>query len=308
MFYIELPYVVFKSGGIIELSERVDIDLKYKQNGNLNMSYVTSMRGTPAILLLSLIIPDWDITPLSEISDKNDYDESLKIGKEYLDEGIDNAIIVAFRESDYDIEITNETIRVIYILKSADTNIQIGDEIKEINGVEVGTFESIRENINKLHENNQIKLTVINNGKEYERYAKVYKDKDNSLKIGVAFHNHHEYITEIPVKIKMKDNESGSSGGLMMALQIYNILTNEDITKGLNIVGTGSIKIDGTVEEIGGVKYKVLAAEKNNADIFFCPEKNYKEAMEVKKRRNLKLNIVKVNTFDDAKEYLENFN
>ena len=103
----------------------------------------------------------------------------------------------------------------------------------------------------------------------------------------------------------MKDNESGSSGGLMMSLAIYNALTEEDITKGLNIVGTGSINSDGTVEEIGGVKYKVLAAEKNKADIFFCPVENYEEALKVKKRRKLDVEVVKVASLKEAIAYLE---
>ena len=105
----------------------------------------------------------------------------------------------------------------------------------------------------------------------------------------------------------MKDNESGSSGSLMMALSIYNALVEEDITKGLNIVGTGSILADGSVEEIGGVKYKVLAAEKKNADVFFCPLENYDEAIKIKKKRNLKVEIVKVKSLKDVINYLENY-
>ena len=128
---------------------------------------------------------------------------------------------------------------------------------------------------------------------------------DNTLKIGIAFKTNYEYKTEIPVTVKMKDNESGSSGGLMMSLAIYNALTDNDITNGLNIVGTGTISSDGVVGEIGGVKYKVLAAEKKKADIFLCPEANYEEALNVKKRRKLDVEIVKVKTLEEAINYLK---
>ena len=93
---------------------------------------------------------------------------------------------------------------------------------------------------------------------------------------------------------------------LIIKLQSHNALTEDDITKGLNIVGTGSIDSEGNVLEIGGVKYKVLAAEKNKADIFMVPKENYEEAMKVKKNRNLKVKIVEVSTLQDAIDYLNN--
>ena len=43
----------------------------------------------------------------------------------------------------------------------------------------------------------------------------------------------------------------------MTALAIYNYLTEEDITHGKTIVGTGTIDINGNVGLIGGVKYKL---------------------------------------------------
>ena len=307
LFYFEFLYIISKSGGTIDLNERIEVGKDYTQNGNLKMSYVTAMKGTAPFLLLSYIIPDWDIYSLDEVTGGKSYSETLEIGKEYLDEGIDNAIIAAFNESNYNIEITKEIKKVIYISDKAVTTLKVGDEITRVDDLEINDIQELRKYVNTLKENDTVTIKVINKNEELERIARVYKDEDGLLKLGIAFHISYEYKTEIPVSIKMKDNESGSSGGLMMSLAIYNALTEDDITHGLNIVGTGSIKSDGVVEEIGGVKYKVLAAEKNKADIFFCPEENYEEAVEVKERRNLKVNIIKVNTLKDAITYLENY-
>lgn len=304
VFYYEFPYVIYKSGGTINLSDRLEIDTDNIEEGKLQMSYVTTIRGTIPFIILSYILPDWDLVPLKDITDESSYDEALKIGKEYLEEGIDNAIISAFNESNYSIEITKEIIKVIYITKEAHTDISVGDEIKSINNHNVNTFDEIKEYINSLNEGDTVKIDVINNNKEYQRKAKIYKDSD-SLKIGVAFHSTYEYKTEVPVKIKMKDNESGSSGGLMMSLAIYNKLTEKDITNGYNIVGTGSIKKNGEVEEIGGVKYKLLGAVKDKAKIFLCPEKNYEEVIKIKNERNLDIEVVSVKTLKDAINYLE---
>ena len=83
-------------------------------------------------------------------------------------------------------------------------------------------------------------------------------------------------------------------------------LNKIDLTHGKKVVGTGTIESDGTVGEIGGVKYKVLGASKNGMDIFFCPKENYKEAVDVKTKRDLDIDIIKVSTLEDAIEYLNN--
>ncbi len=304
MFYYETPYMIYRPGGTIDLDKRVEIDKKYTENGSFYMSYVTAMKGAPAFILLSYIMPDWDLEKLSDISNEESYEETLEVGKIYLNEGIDNAIIAAFNESEYKINITKEFLDVIYISDRAKTDVKVGDTLLKINNKDINSFSEIREYINSLHENDEVKILINRDGKEYTKKASIYKDEDGLLKVGLAFHSTYEYETPIPVKVNMKNNESGSSGGLMMALKIYNALTKEDITKGKKIVGTGSIEASGKVSEIGGVKYKVLGAEKIKADIFLCPEENYEEAINIKNKRKLKIEIVKVSSLKDAINYL----
>ena len=308
LFYYEFPYIIYKSGGTINLENRIEVDTNYEEKGSISMSYVTAMKGTAPFILMSYIFPDWDLMPLEEITGKdNDYDDVLEIGKEHLNEGIDNAIISAFKESDYGLIIKDTINTVMYISKEAKTNIQIGDRVLKINNREVKSLDDVKLYVNTLKENDEVIIEVMNNNKLYKRTAKLYKDEDDSLKIGISFKTTYDYETEIPVKIKMKNNESGSSGGFMMSLALYNSLTEKDITNGLNIVGTGTITNDGIVGEIDGVKYKVLAAEKKDADIFMCPKENYEEAINIKKKRNLDIEIVSVTTLKEAIEYLENY-
>ncbi len=307
IFNYEFPYIIYRSGGVIDLKDRLEIDKDFEQKGSLSMSYVTAMKGTLPFILLSYVIPDWDLMPLDEITNEKDYDKVIEAGKVYLNEGIDNAKMAAFSLSDYDVTITKTINSVLFISDKAKTDILIGDEILSVDGKSIDSLDDLKEYINTLKEKDKVTIKVKHNDKEYSRYAYVYyEEEDDSLKIGIAFKPYYEYETEIPVNIKMKNNESGSSGGLMMALQIYNALTEEDITKGYKIAGTGSINSDGTVEEIGGIKYKVLGASKKGIEIFLCPKANYKEAMDIKKKRDLDIEIVKVNTLVDAINYLNN--
>ena len=94
----------------------------------------------------------------------------------------------------------------------------------------------------------------------------------------------------------------------MEALDIYNKITKKDLTKGFKIAGTGEIDKDGNIGTIGGVKYKLLGAEKSNADIFLVPKgENYKTCLKVKKEKNLKIKVVSVSTLKEAISVLENY-
>ena len=87
----------------------------------------------------------------------------------------------------------------------------------------------------------------------------------------------------------------------MLTLDIYNKLTKKDITKGRKIVGTGTINSDGTVGEIGGVKYKLMGAVKSHADIFLVPQgSNYQEAIKEAKKKKYHIQILGVKNFQDA--------
>ena len=82
-------------------------------------------------------------------------------------------------------------------------------------------------------------------------------------------------------------------------------ITPDDITKGRTIMGTGTISKTGKVGEIGGVKYKVLGAVKDGAEIFICPKANEKAAKDTVKKNNLNIKVIGVSTFDEAIEALK---
>ena len=71
-------------------------------------------------------------------------------------------------------------------------------------------------------------------------------------------------------------------------------------------MGTGTIDKDGTVGEIGGVKYKLLGAYKDKAQIFICPLENYEEALKVKEEEEMDIILIGVSTIDEALEKLNN--
>lgn len=301
----EFPYVVYTPGGIVNLENRIKIENDIENKGSFNMSYVTLRKGNLPSILLSYVIKDWDLIKENEItSDNESVDDLLKLEKLYMNSSIDNATILAYQKAGKNINITKNINNVIYIDKHAKTDLKIYDKIVSVDGNTINTIDDLKEYINTKKEHDIINFDVLNNDKKATRKAEVIKIGDE-LKVGIAFLTTYEYDTDPSIKVKTKSSESGSSGGLMLSLAIYNKLIDTDITKGKKVVGTGTIDIYGNVGKIDGVKYKMLGAVKNKADLFICPEENYEEAIKVKKEHKLDLKIISVKTFDDVIKYLE---
>lgn len=301
----EFPYVVYTPGGIVNLENRIKIENDIENKGSFNMSYVTLRKGNLPSILLSYVIKDWDLIKENEItSDNKSVDDLLKLEKLYMNSSIDNATILAYQKAGKNINITKNINNVIYIDKLAKTDLKIYDKIVSVDGNTINTIDDLKEYINTKKEHDIINFDVLNNDKKATRKAEVIKIGDE-LKVGIAFLTTYEYDTDPSIKVKTKSSESGSSGGLMLSLAIYNKLIDKDITKGKKVVGTGTIDIYGNVGKIDGVKYKILGAVKNKADLFICPEENYEEAIKVKKEHKLDLKIISVKTFDEVIKYLE---
>ena len=258
------------------------------------------------MLLLSFVVPNWDILPSEEITREDEsVDDLLELEKLYMKSSIDNATILAFREAGKELNITREVNNIVYIADEAETDLEMYDELLSVDEKNLATIDELRAYVNTLNEGDTVSILVNRDGKEKECSAKIYNTSDG-LKVGISFLTTYEYETTPEIEVTTKNSESGSSGGLMLSLAIYNAIADEDITKGRTIVGTGTIDINGNVGEIDGVKYKLLGANKNNAEIFLCPMENYEEALEVKEEYDLDVEIHGVATFSEALEYLMN--
>lgn len=308
--FYKLPYVIYCPGGAIDLTKRIEIDNSLQQkDGKLEMAYVSMRQGSIINVLLSFIMPSWDIAKESSASfDNQSLEQTLEVEKFQMQNSIDIATILAYQKAGKNVDIKSEKAVVYYIADEAQTDIKLLDEIISVDGVEVKVLDDIIELVKNHKEDDIVNIVVKRDNKQKNTTAKVYLNENLEPKIGIGAITGFEYETYPSINIKHNSSEAGSSGGLMLSLAIYNGLIEEDITHGKSIIGTGTISLNGVVGEIDGVKYKVLGAERKKAEIFLCPVENYKEAMEVKNEYNLKIDIVGVSTFDEALNYLSNLN
>lgn len=302
-FTVKLPYYIEAPGGLIDASERVMTSDNYKLSGSLNMAYVTEIHSTVPTFIWSKINDDWEAKKTEKITAKNENIEDLEYrNKKMLKESNKIAELVAYKYSNIDYEIEEEKIYITYIDEKAKTNLKIGDQIVKVDGNDIKDKNYLFSYISSKEIGSKVTFTTK---KDQQRTATLI-NINGEPKVGAVITEDFNIKSSKEVKFKFKESESGPSGGLILALTIYSKINKIDITNGKKIAGTGTINIDGTVGEISGIKYKLIGAVKNKANVFLVPKgENYEEAKKIKNERGYKIDIIPIETFEDALKYLD---
>jgi PDZ domain-containing protein len=225
-----------------------------------------------------------------------------------------NAIEVAYQKAGLPVHYKYNGIYVLNVLPDMPANgkLQAGDRVFKVDGKQFSTSEKFISYIAEKKAGDEISLTFSRNKQTKNVKLKVQPFKEDPKKVGVGISlvDDKKIIVNPHVKVKT-DEIGGPSAGLMFSLEIYNQLTKEDLTKGYQIAGTGTISPDGTVGPIGGIEQKIIAADKAGAEIFFAPNEkgikhsNYNDAIKTAREIDTKMKIVPVDSFDEAVKYLE---
>lgn len=302
LFNVRLPYYINTPGGVIDINDRIEYEEFDGYNGSLNMLYVTEYVATIPTFLMSYVLNDWDIESIKESQISNESpEEILTRNKIMLNNSIQSAIYVAYSTANKKIEVNSKKNYIVGT--TIDNGFKIGDELIKINDKEISDVSMVKDIIQKSNKGDKLTFKIIRNDQNKEIDVEV-KELDKQKGIGVVVVTNYEYEVDPEIELKFNASESGSSGGLMMALSIYSAISDNDILKGRNIAGTGTIDIDGNVGEIAGIKYKIIGAVKNNMDVVLVPSANYKEALKVVKEKDYDIELVEVKTFNDAINYL----
>lgn len=300
LFLVRFDYVIYTPGSLENLNDRIIVTPSNESKGSMNLTYVTSIPANIPNMLLSLIIPNWDIESLNNMRVEDESEKEIENrDKIYLKDTSYDAIIAAFKEANMKYEITNVDVTITYIYNIAKTDLKVGDVIKTINGVKITSFNSLISEVNKYEVGEKLIINVLRNNKIIECEATIVLEENKKM-IGISLAELKNIKTNPEVKFVFKNNESGSSRGLMCALEIYNRITKYDITKGDIISGTGVIDENGNVGSIGGVKYKLKGAVNKHAKVFIVPSDNYEEAISLKNKYKYDIEIIKADTLKNV--------
>ncbi|MEN9351937.1 MAG: hypothetical protein RL455_878 [Actinomycetota bacterium] len=173
-----------------------------------------------------------------------------------------------------------------------------GDQIISVDQKVLTSATQITDYLDSKKAGDVVKVKVIRSSAgstPIEIPVKLSKRDDGSAFIGVNIETKHNF----PVNVKIKlDETGGPSGGLIFALGIVEKLQSEDLIRGRNIAGTGTITDTGEVGPIGGITEKIIGAKKAGVSIFIAPIDNCSDITHPELLKGIK--VVPVATLSEA--------
>ena len=244
-----------------------------------------------------VILPD-GVTPqeLSEISIQN------MITSENV------AIAVALETLGYNVESEGDGVLVVGLLDDSPVKNKLykNDLITSINDQIVKSSTEFISLLKTYDIGDIVEIGLVRNEEDITIKTTLIEhvEYENEPMVGfLASTPNQKFVYPFEVDINT-GNVGGPSAGMMMALNVYNLLTENDITAGNKIAGTGTIEIDGSVGPVGGVKQKVIAAKRANASLILVPTANFLEA-NIYSDENT--SIIAVDTFEEALDVISDF-
>jgi len=144
LFNIKVPYEIYTTGGLIDVSKKYEISEIFDSKGTFNYTYVTQVKGNVLTYLLSYLIPGWDLKKDEELKIENEsMDDSAARSDLLMMQSNQTAIKLAYESASKYYKTTGTNYYVGYIYKDAETNLEVGDQIISFDGI---TLEDLLNN------------------------------------------------------------------------------------------------------------------------------------------------------------------
>ena len=307
-----LPYYVYQPGGADALDDIVAVENGFQSEGNMHLVTVSGGQATPIQWLWAKFASYHEIQPIKEVRPKDMSEEDYRhMQLQMMESSQESSVVVAYEAAGKDIEMEYNGVYVMSVQENtpAADKLEMGDRITGIDDQKIFEADDLIDIVDQKEVGDTITLQVIRDD-EPRSETITLAELDGKAAMGISL------VTDRKVKVDPEvtfssGNIGGPSAGLMFALEIYDQLTEEDLTKGYQVIGTGGLNYDGSVYRIGGIDKKVVAADEAGCDIFFAPyeeggeDSNYAVAKRTAEEIGSDMDIVPINSFDEALDYLE---
>jgi Lon-like protease len=286
--FISVPYYALAPGEAISVAKLITVPpaQRHPIAGQVLLTDVEVNSLKLIDYLTSELDPDVDVVPRGALTANLPVSEFDDEGTVDMEESQMTAHAVALRQLGYSVpeHDVGVTIYVIDPGSPAWRTLHIGDVITSIDGVPTTTPLQLQSAIRAHHPGDEVSIRVgsitdptpghlvsvrLSSTVENHQRVPFLGIGDPSAPIN-GMGTQPAYDFPFPVSIN-SDNIGGPSAGLAWTLGIINTISGGHITGGRRIAATGTIRPDGSVGDVGGVKQKTVAVERAGASAFFVP-------------------------------------
>ena len=299
------PYFLIIPGQAINLSKNITVENGEKDaKGQFLLTSTAIIKANLLLYIYGFFDPNIDLKNKDdEILSNMKQKDYIDIMEKLMQESQMISQVVAIRKAGYSTEISGRGILINGILDNSPAKNKLlpGDVIIKIDEQPVYILEEFSEIIRSYNLSQIVKITFLRDNSTYSTSIPLIElpgtdDETEGIGIGI-YADTKDLQCRFPLKIEIDlEKIKGPSAGLMIALEMLNQLTENDLSSGLLIAGTGNLSMDGRITEVDGIKQKIISAKKHKADVFLVPQKNYPEALKFSHG----IRIIPVDDFDDA--------
>lgn len=292
------PYSLILPGSAIDVRTVLSVAGHAPPPERYYMTDVTLLERVAPVLLLEKFLPGTRVVRTNDLVPQGvslpQFDDIMRHA---MDESQSISAYVAEREAKLPVTppVSRVTIVKFEPASQARKTLRPGDIIRSVNGKPVQTTINVQNALFNLKPGDPVNVTYSRDGKLANARVNTMLWKGKA-RLGVYLIAEFERLPKLPVRVTFKKfNVSGSSGGLMFAMDIYRTLRPAGTVGATHIAGTGTIDYNGIVGPIEGAPQKLIAARREGATVFFVPRENYGDIAGIKD-----IKIIPVHTFKEA--------
>ncbi|MEV2274083.1 PDZ domain-containing protein [Nocardiopsis sp. NPDC049922] len=190
--------------------------------------------------------------------------------------------------------------------------VEPGDVIVEIDGEPVPTdtgegdgdqavgSAAVVDAVSAREPGDVVEMTVDRDGETVEVEITTAEGEDGTAAVGILIADE----TDFPIDVEISVGDiGGPSAGMMFALGIMDRLSEDGLTGGTRVAGSGTISADGQVGGISGIPQKMVSARRDGAEYFLVAADSCSQVADSAAYGELE--VVRVETLDDAVDALE---
>ena len=297
--------VITAPGSVLEIESVVMVEGAefFASDGEIRLTTVsTNLDPTVLELIAAWFDDSVRIHDREALLGDRSAEENRSLGRAQMSQSLDIAIRVALERLGHDV-ITEAGALVAQVqagTPAADA-VTTGDVVIEALGESIRTGTQLVAAVQSLRPGDLFDFVVLEVDGSTRDESIVLADRDGKAFMGIAISTFVE-MQDLPFSVDVDSRRiGGPSAGLALTLTVLDVLTEGELTGGLQVAATGTIDPLGGVGPIGGIEQKTHAVIRSGVDLFLVPSNEAEAARAIAGER---VEVVAVDDLDDALEAL----